>query len=416
MHSANTAVVVHKIKKIAANTHPFNPRQDNPFSSLLITGASNWYVVEKDFHAEYRTLVKEILDEHGDRFSRKQVMEDADSIIAQFIEDGDEESLEANVQELITSYETFGDEQQVYVPIAGLNLYVDSLKFGNAEFLKTAEAIKRIKDERKRLVLDESGDDKAAEVLRMVEEQWKTNTCALLTVRAEPERAKELAVEECKRLLDVLIFSAASIYHSDWRVSRGVRVQMTEVSSSTSTAVIAPTGRILAGFRTSGPVSIFDINDRNIESMRSVQAFKIAELMTKPDATEIEKQTVRAVHWFAESQVQEDEGNEVLGLITCLEMFLSPEAGEPIRLAVAEGTAMLLEDDLAERKKIKRFINRMYKKRNKVTHGGKPEPDTGELRMLRTMVIGLIVRMTENPDAWSSLNDIRCYLEDQRLS
>lgn len=395
MSDSLVASIAARIKTICASVQPFDPAQYDLGRSLVIFSDSNAFLISESTRPDYLAVISELLSEYGDRFSQKRVSDDVDEVIARFIASSDEHLLNNDLDELINGYKSFQDEQEVYVPVAGMNLYVDSLKFGNVELLNTSDAIAKIKASRRNAVPDQTQDDSGSEVIRMIEEAWKTNTCSRVKLVAEPERAKELAIEECERVLDIFIYSSASIYHFDWRIPRGLKVQTTEALSSTSAVVVMPDGRVSAGFKTSGPVGYFDVNDRNLESMKKVGAFQVTDILVKAEPTELEEQIVRAIHWFAESQVQDDEGNELLGLITCLEMFLTPEKGsdKSVRQSVAEGTASLIENDPIDRENTRRFILEMYDKRSDVVHGRKLSLKSTDLLVLRAMVIAFTTEL-----------------------
>lgn len=387
------------IKRIAENTVPFDVEKFDLTRSVIFLGDSNAYLLDDSILNDYSSLIETIVEEYGSKVSEKKARDDLDKIIVRLIEGDSEKRLRNDLAEMVLGYKSFKEVQRVFVPVAGLNLYVNSLTFGKVKLIRTSEALEKIQDARK-AIKGTATDEAGAQVISMIEDGWKTNTCAQLEIIAEPEKAKELALHECRGILDLLTYAAASIYHIGWNIPQGLKVQMTEAFASTSAVVVVPSGRIVAGFTAKGPYGLFDINDQNIESMRKLGIFKIAPRMAEHQSTRDWKQITRAIHWFAESQRQDDEGNELLGLITCLEMFLTPEKGSEIsvRQSVAEGAANVIGKDLDEQVEIKRFIKRMYDKRSDVVHGRKLQLTQTELAKLKAMVIFFMVEMTNGLD------------------
>ncbi len=131
---------------------------------------------------------------------------------------------------------------------------------------------------------------------------------------------------------------------------------------------------------------------------------------------QFEKSILKAIHWFSLSEQQIEKQNKVLMLITCLETFLTQETGYPIRLTVAEGTAMIIRDNLDDRKKLKKRINYFYKQRSSLSHGGSSNKIlNSEIKELKGYVFSFIKTMIERRIEFKTCNELMDWLEDQRL-
>ncbi|MEH2463175.1 hypothetical protein [Nostoc sp.] len=133
--------------------------------------------------------------------------------------------------------------------------------------------------------------------------------------------------------------------------------------------------------------------------------------------SDFEKAVIRAVHWFSLAEKQAGNENKLLALITCLETFLTSEYGNPIRNTVAEGSAIILEDTLENRKYIKQRINEFYKKRSSISHGGGSknilDSDIKELKKLVQLFIQAMIR---RKNEFQARKDVLEWIDDQKLS
>lgn len=221
-------------------------------------------------------------------------------------------------------------------------------------------------------------------------------TCGEYRVVAEPERARERAEEEARRVLDVLRYSLPALYSDRLRVAVGLvgdigrTVRLTPIFSADNTFFRLATQRI-------GSLSEFELSAENVQTMTEIGAFEIANLLSlrSKQLSSFEDVLLRAVHWFANAQTQTDQENELLSLVTSLETFFTPEPGEPIADAVARGVACVVSTDPATQAYLYRRMKKLYDERSRIAHGGAKvilRKDLDELELIAAEVIAVLVR------------------------
>jgi hypothetical protein len=78
--------------------------------------------------------------------------------------------------------------------------------------------------------------------------------------------------------------------------------------------------------------------------------FELSEVLRKGKPTDFEETLLRCIHWYANSQIQVERENELLSLITSLEVLFTRQ-GASIAITVGESTALyLLRASSKERK------------------------------------------------------------------
>jgi hypothetical protein len=106
-----------------------------------------------------------------------------------------------------------------------------------------------------------------------------------------------------------------------------------------------------------------------------------------------------------------------LAFITCFETFLTSESGNPISNTVAEGSAIILENTLENRKYVKQRIKEFYKKRSSISHGGASKDILGsDIIELKKFVQLFIQAMIKRKNEFKARKNILEWLDDQKLS
>ena len=142
---------------------------------------------------------------------------------------------------------------------------------------------------------------------------------------------------------------------------------------------------------------------------------------SKHELTEFERTIFIAIHWFADSQNQKDLDNEFLGLMICIEIFLTPTSHDnTITSFISEATAIILNKDLKRRKMVRDLVEDFYDKRSKIVHGKEHSFASDDVDILRNITKGLIWWMIENKLRFKSTKQlvdiIRDQMKNQKLS
>lgn len=200
------------------------------------------------------------------------------------------------------------------------------------------------------------------------------------------------------------------------RIAQGVGLLGEILRFSPETALIFPSS--IEAFqlkgKAKGPLGKFELTTENLETMKRIGVFSIANLLTKEDLKDLEKSLILGVHWVANSLFQLEKENELLNLTTCLESLI-PIDNRNIGNTIAEGVAIIitapqgvkervtrnkgdLEEFERERTELEKFIKKMYKKRGEITHGGSVKVLKQEIDRLRLIARMLIWWITKQMD------------------
>jgi hypothetical protein len=380
-----------------------------------------------EFVDEYEGLIRFLLAQGtwGEKFSEKY-MELAlrkliVAVLGEAAEGGDlNRAASKQVEALVAELDAYSEEHICYVPVVGLSVAKEAA-FGRV-VLKTLSSsdVEEIGDAVESVIMStqhtEEEKPQLAEMQRaIIGNHLEGVVCAEFRVIAEPNRARERAEDETRRVLELLRFARPALYPENLQVAVGLAGEVFRASRITPT--YSPRSYNL-NVENTGPHFSFDLSEETLATMRGFGVFEVSEVLRKNvrDLTQFEETLLRGIHWFSVAEVQQEAENKLLSLVTCLETFLAPRDGSPIRTAISEGVAMIVSEGLENRRQIKRKVMELYKQRSGVSHGGRKAVLESDLQQLKVIARTLITKLIKRKDEFSTQKELLDWLEEQRLS
>ncbi|MGD0953993.1 MAG: hypothetical protein ABR985_16655 [Methanotrichaceae archaeon] len=150
--------------------------------------------------------------------------------------------------------------------------------------------------------------------------------------------------------------------------------------------------------------------------MEGIGVFKLSEMLRQQDEMgKFEATLITCIHWFSISQTKIELEDKLLNLITCLEIIFTPESKDPITQNIAEGTAILTENDVAKRKERVEKIRSLYGRRSSLSHHGKGKIYDFELRELRSIIGTALAILISRSGDFHNKDELHKWLEYIRL-
>jgi hypothetical protein len=253
-------------------------------------------------------------------------------------------------------------------------------------------------------------------LIPVLERDFSTGCCLVLEeMDTERGMAKESANEESAFIVDLLRFGSFSIYRRGLRVPHGIAVQSQYLRPSTTAVILSSDGSFGTSYSLSGQIAPFEVSRENTRVLKNLGLTQLAERRANGTLTKLDEQIIRSIHWFAESQIQYNEENELLNLIVCLEMFLNPGENESISGSIADGVVMLLFTDVDQRLYFRQFIKQAYHARSRVTHGRNLDGRI-DVPQLGIIVFNLILVILKTRNKWTSVQELQQYIIKLRLA
>ncbi|MCK4408708.1 MAG: hypothetical protein KAW67_01395, partial [Candidatus Eisenbacteria sp.] len=408
-----------RIVTLGGNTSdPFTEEFDTRMR-FLSSGPEVAFSLVDEFAEEYDSLVDDFLEEGdwSDKFGRRFVENRITELISAARESEPAE-FEGVFNTAIDALEDYSQENTVYVPLAGVTLDVPELRVGGVVLRTMTE--QWAQETLKELDLPSESRKTAGGRAEIKEAPFLHrlvgNVCAEFKAVAEPDRARERAEEEARRVVDLLRYVVPAVKREYVRVATALDGEALSRSYRTSIALSREGGSLTVASQVVGPLATLRVSDQALQRMEDVRFSAISGILAKPDTTEFEDAILRGIHWIADALSQPEEGNALLSLITCLETFLSPRDGRPIAPSIGEAAAVLILRNTDDRKWLKSRICSYYRQRSSVTHRGKLAVSAQGLHELLSVALSLTVWMVDKSGRFSSIKDLHDWLEDVRLS
>lgn len=370
----------------------------------------------------FESIIRRILSDGtlGEKFTEKYVEKRILDIITDVIKsDADEKKTYELSFELINELENYSTEFIVIVPIDGVKIDgYDEIEIGQVKFFemdetKTLDYFSVIEQ-----VLLRSKHEEKDIIIRKHRERFAELTgsvCAEYKVVAEPDRAIERAEQQTKLALQIIGFGIPLIYSDNIDIQLGLKGETIKNRRYTPVLAVDKT-RCMLNDKWVRSNRYFELNRENVDCLKKSNILKLSDILRKNNLNDYELALLRSLYWFNSSFYQNDLENKFLNLITAIETLLTPRDGNPIGTAIAEGVAIILTKGVDNRKSLKKEVQRLYRLRSAVSHGGKKEILDEDFKSLREIVHSLIIEVINMDASFQSQIDLLSWIEEQKFS
>ncbi len=377
--------------KIIAEFEHANNKHNGP---IAIDLDSVYEIVESLFNQKKDWRIK---------FSEECLKEKINNIIISMVNDGNCTRASNYLNEMIEDLDSYCLVHVVYTPLSGIKMLIPSVKLGNVT-LKC---------------MDEDG---VAELIAKIhphisihEDIYKyllKHVCSEFRTVAEPIYATERAEEETRKAIDLLRYAIPFI--AGQRSQIGLEGEIFRTHRITLASSISGKGVYKSGSIV-GPLGDLEISPQNIKIMKMIGIFRLSRMLQKDKMTNFEEAVLSSVHWFSNSQMKAGPEDQLLNLITCLEIILTPMDRDPIIQSVAEGIAIIIGRNAADRKKRIKQVRELYGKRSSLSHHGKGKVNDKDLWRLKQIALSLLRSVIDKSDEFKTLKEFHKWLEYRRM-
>jgi hypothetical protein len=406
--------IIQELIEITGKAEDFELAREQP---KRFKGANGRFALSDQALSHYREVEKLLLTEEdwGAKFSEQYICRAIDNLLSKVEKLANKEEGEPILDQLLQDLSTYSDELTVYLPISGLSMDIDSLEIGNIVLKRaTDDFLEHLTSQLGSIIYAREKPDPSEQFLRRHERRrlarYKGSVFSEYRVIAEKERAVERALIESRRVLDLLwMFVPFSNSHSNSRFHISMeRIRPLEMSVFSVNKFYS--------FHSQRRFLPFHLRGEIINQMADRGIFEVGCLLKKTQAslTHFEETLIRGIHWYAAARAQSESENEFLNLMVSLEAFLSVQ-GEPITTYIAEGSAIILAENISDRLEIKTMVKSLYRTRSGISHGGHKAITDSDLEWLRIAVSNTIFWMIENRSRFSSRTDLGDWLELKKL-
>lgn len=397
--------------------------QTSSSARLFVQGEAA-FMLKGEGVTKFRDVVREIVrdPELSAKFTEGEIENAAVRMLLVIATEENANASNDSVQELLDELTSYSQQRTVYVPLAGLTVERPT-RLGQVtlRFMSQDDVASIIKTTKDRLEQNGSPSETRhaffSDLFFRDFQALQGRACAEFTAVATTARLRERALDETRRVLEVLRFARPALYPDHLEIRLGLVWEVFEgvVSFPILDAHTEITG--MSFTRPNAPIP-FVLSVETIAQMREIGAMDLGDVLSKEysSLTDFEQLLLSALHWLADSEAQVQLENQLLSLITCLETFLTPRDGNPIGTAVAEGLALLIGADVNERVALKKEIKSYYSLRSGISHGGRKAVLQSEVTRLRLLAATLLITLIKRRSEFTSQKDLFLWIEERKLT
>ena len=247
-----------------------------------------------------------------------------------------------------------------------------------------------------------------------IQRQTDAEVWAEILVAAEPGFAVARAEELCGPVIDVLRFWMACMTKTGTPCAIGLQGDVVTTERPRVIVNAKSAGKRYDPHR-SRRLPGFPLSQEVLDKLREARLDCLARLIEKPEKlTAFQKLLLHAVHIYGNAKVQTAASDRFLNLVRCLETFLTTGDGN-ITQSVAEGVVMFFAVPVAERLRLKKELQQLYKIRSRLSHGEHVDILPDDLYQLDDLTKSFLIAMIDSRGHFQTRQDLLKDLEARRL-
>lgn len=419
MHQKAIENIVRIFAEFKAAYAELPPRAFGPIEGegVMFMRGGYMFDIRDDALVKYRALVEKYAtpiwkSQWSDKYREEKLQE---AIVAAM---NDADGGSAVFGALADEFDQEPPQVTVFIPISGIDLKVPSLCIGEVEVLRVTRALADEMIAKATDALAGNASEAKATFLKIVKDsvdELENVTCLRLTVRGDDKKAKADAERICLQVIDVLQVIVGLFISLDAEVR--VDFRSFDAVGYRPIVFVSEGGLVTPTKARFGAMGVCEITPYVLDKLSEYKFEDIFDIVncSEDDRTEVEVLVLRALHWFADGDLQRNSENQLQSYVTCLDMFFASKDGETTR-AIQEGVAHLMGLNVNGRREIYDFVGEVYDYRSRASHAGE-QFDLPELtRKLRDLVISFILQIVARRAEFPTKKAIKDWVLTQRLS
>ncbi|MFN0102976.1 MAG: hypothetical protein ACKV2U_12910 [Bryobacteraceae bacterium] len=353
--------------------------------------------------------ILETFPAYRNRFAFDDIKQRLRKIVTNTVRSGRYERADELMDGFWKRLENPDERKACYVPLIGIKLQSRDVEIGRFRLLQMdlehiAEVVELMNAS-----IDLTSNSADHKVIFKSQEEVEIRdylagtVCLRVEVVADTNKADQIALRDAVMLLDLLRFTIPALYAKGRNIVVGLKG---DGQPGIYRRYVLPLGRSDGSFPSYriGPFGDLEVNEPVLQKMDELGVLSIAS--AKSPLTALQSAIFRSVHWFAESQLQRTEDNELVNLVIALEsLFELPHTDKNKTEKVCEATAVLLESDEAPRKTLFSRLRNACFYRGEVVHQGDHVPDYRDMDWMRETVQAVIGKMIHRMADFLTPND-----------
>jgi hypothetical protein len=256
-----------------------------------------------------------------------------------------------------------------------------------------------------------------AESVNLFYKKYQRKIYASCTIRAEKEKAIELALKECSLSIDIIKICSDTIHEPKTKISFDIDSRLSESFSAET---------IISNLNKQNDLNIISRRIPNYHqlteeylrrlSLRNLEFFNSFLMRLEDEKTELQNLLVNAIRRFAKALTTTNLNQRIVELFTIMESLLVPNSHANILESLTRYCSKIVYSEREERLNLIKLIKKMYEIRSSyVHHALEIDFEIDDLRNIQITIQTLIGKLIEKSYTFTQKAEILKEIDDAIL-
>jgi hypothetical protein len=236
-----------------------------------------------------------------------------------------------------------------------------------------------------------------------------------LELECEPDYAKDFALNETKKITDLLGIYSGAVLIPDIKCASKAKGTENLETYNLFIDVGENNSSISSGLLDVGSSQIWGISKEEFKILNTFGLSLISEIATKKKPTDFESTVLNMAFLYSKAAFTSDPLEKLVYMLSALESTLLRSENEPIQQNIAERLAFFISSELTERKAIVKNLKSVYGFRSKYLHHGHSSSELGELTIFFKNMWVFYVNLVKNSSRFNKKIEFLDAIDDRKL-
>lgn len=263
----------------------------------------------------------------------------------------------------------------------------------------------------------EDSDRQNAESVSLFHKKYQRKLFASCTIRAEKEKAIELALKECSLSIDIIKICSDTIHEPKTKISFDIDSRLSESFSAET---------IISNIEKQNDLNIISRRIPNYHqlteeylnrlSIRNLNFFNGFLMRLEDEKTELQNLLINAIQRLAKALTTTNLNQRIVELFTIMESLLVPNSQANILESLTRYCSKIVHSKREERINLIKLIKKMYDVRSSyVHHALETDFEIDDLRNIQITIHTLIGKLIEKSNKYTQKSEILKEIDDAIL-
>lgn len=260
-----------------------------------------------------------------------------------------------------------------------------------------------------------NNNEGASALFKKMKKDFQGLAAVVTIVEAEPEHAKNYAIEEAQRITAILGIFSAGMVLPDMKCVSKIKGSENIEQSTTILDYGNDNFQMNSGIIDAYTTQYWRLSQKEIIEIKNISLDKISSLLESDVLQGFKETVLSSLLLYSKAAFTSNPIEKVVYMLSSLESVLLKNETEPIQQNLAERLAVFTVQELTERKAIIKLIKTVYGLRSKYLHHGHLSSELEIVSEFMACVWGFFMQLVNNVERFKSKEEFLIAVDDHKL-